>query len=459
MVAGSRRAGTPEAVSSPWTRRRDRVTVGVIVVLVAAAAVLVWAGSDSRATSQAVAGGTGEPLRVPKAPPERLTELWRAASSATPEPVAAGRTVVTGDGGTVAGRNALTGQRRWFYQRDLRLCTVSGAWSSVLAVYRKTAGCSEVTKLETATGRRIAQRNGDAELGTRLIGDGTHVVTTGRRLLNVWAENLIRAMEYGTLPAPVEPGRQLRPGCTATSTSSGQNVETSTPPSMSLRCASPPEQQPRAGCRFASTAISAGKIAVVERCAGDRSEWLTVIGTTNEVDGENKSDQPKVLFSVELPGVDAKVVAVARSNQPRAAVVLPHTKQLLIYGEKKGKLLNQYGLDLPSEDLLARQAGGTPVLSRGRSSLLWFTGSATMALDDQTLRPRWTLPQTRGSSVLWAGEMLLPIDGGLAVVDEGTGKPSRTLAVDRRGYTGPVRLGYVGQVLLEQRGGTLVALR
>ncbi|MGH3431536.1 MAG: Rv3212 family protein, partial [Thermocrispum sp.] len=407
--------------------------------------------------STAAAGG--EPLDVPRQPPERLTQLWRAASPATPEPVGHGSTVVTGEGGTVTGRDAQTGKQRWFYRRDLPLCTVGSAWSAALAVYRKSAGCSEVAKFDPATGRLEAQRNGDAELGTRLISDGSHVLTTGRKLLNVWGEDLIRAMEYGSVPAPVEPNRQLRPGCTTTTTTSSSTgqVETATPESLSLRCITPPGRQPRTGCTFGSTAMAAGKIAVVERCPGDRSEWLTVIGTTNEQDGENKSDQPKVLLSVQLPGEDARVVGVARTTKPRAAVVLPHTRQLLIYGQRD-KLVSQFGLDLPREDLLAEPPGRTPQITRGTSSILWFTGSATLAMDDQTLRPRWTLPGTRGSGVLWAGSTLMPIDGGLAVIDEKTGEPSRTLAVDRRGYTGPVQLDYVGPVLLEQRGETLVAL-
>jgi len=443
-------------VKSPWTRPRDRVIAGLIVLAVLAVGALVWVSSDRAATGHATAAAPGEPLKVPPTPPERLTEAWRAASPATPEPVAGGSTVVTGDGGTVTGRDALTGRQRWFYQRDVDLCTVGSAWSSVLAVYRRSAGCSEVTKLDTGTGRRKAQRNGDAEHGTRLIGDGSHVVTTGKRLLNVWGEDLIRSMEYGSLPAPVEPNRQLRPGCAPTASSTGESSEATT--TTAPRCTAPPGQQPREGCTFSSVAVAAGKIAVVERCPGDAAEWLTVFGTTHNDNGESKLDTPKVLLSTELPGVGAQVVAVARGPLPQVAVALGHTKQLMIYGPK-GKLVKQYGLDLPSDDLLRELPGRTPQITRGTSSIYWFTGSSTMALDDQTLEPRWTLPNTRGSGVLWAGTTLMPIDGGLAVVDEKTGEASRTIAVDRGGYDGPVQLGYVGPILLEQRGPTLVALR
>lgn len=411
-------------MSSPWTRPRDRLIAALLAVLVIAAGLLVWFTSDSRNTHTATAGPPGRTLDGPETPPEQLREIWRAASADTPEPVADGVSVVTGNGGTVTGRDALTGRQRWFYRRDLDLCTVSLAWSNVLAAYRKSSGCSEVSKLDINTGRRLAQRNGDAELGTRLINDGSHVVTTGARLLNVWSQDLIRSMEYGKIPAPVEPGRQ-----------------------------------PRRGCTYSSAAVASGKIAVVEQgCPGDQADRLTVIGTTHDDDGESKSDKPHQLLSKELPGVGARVIAVANDENPLVAVVLGHTKQLLIYGPK-GKLRKQYALDLPEADLVGKLPGRTAAVTRTGSTLFWYTGSATIALDDATLAPRWTLPRTLGPGAMFGGRLLMPIEGGLAVLDQRTGKPERTIAVDRGDYRGPVRISSVGPVLLEQRGTALVALR
>lgn len=453
-----REPGRRAGARSPWTRPRDRIVTAVVVAVVVVVGALVWAQSDSRATSRSTAAREQTELPEPKEPPGQLRELWRAPSPKTILPVAHGATVVTGEGGKVTGRDAETGEQVWHYERDLPLCTVGEAWSSALAVYRKSSGCSEVSRLDLATGRLQAQRNGDAELGTRLLSDGTHVLATGRKLLNVWSRDLIRTMEYGRVPAPVEPDRQHRPGCSATSSPSKGQVETSTPPSQERRCLADTGVPPRSDCALNSMALLAGKIAITERCAGDRSDWLTVIGTTNEQDGENRSDEPKVLLSAELPGADARVVAVARDEEPRAAVVLPHTRQLLIYA-KPGKLVNQYSLTMPTEELLDAHVDGTPQLTHGPSSVLWSSGSATLAMDAETLRPRWTLPNTRGTGMQWADSMVVPIDGGIAVIDEETGESSRTVAIDRSGYEGPVRLSHVGPVLLEQRGDTLVALR
>ncbi len=123
-------------------------------------------------------------------------EPGHAASRSTVGPA-----VVTGNGGEVAGRDPVSGKVRWRYTRDLPLCTLAAAWSMAVAVYEKTdnllpagdpraaGGCSEVTALDPATGKRGkqpqpgeerdkpdgGQRNSDAELGTRLLFDGSYV--------------------------------------------------------------------------------------------------------------------------------------------------------------------------------------------------------------------------------------------------------------------------------------------
>lgn len=409
-------------MSSPWTRRRDKVIAAVIAVAVVGAGLLVWVTSDSAATDSSTARPPAHTLEAPDDVPETLTEAWRARSAASPEPVGEGATVVTGNDGTVTGHDALTGERRWHYRRDLELCTVGQAWASALAVYRNGSGCSEVTKLDPGTGRRTGQRNGDAQLGTRLLKDDSHVVTTGKTLLNVWSQDLIRVMEYGDVPAPVNPGKQPRPGCA-----------------------------------YGSTATASGKIAVIERC-GRGKERLTVLNTTHHDDGESKSDEPDVLFSQELPGKGARAIAIGGGKDFRAAVAIESTKQLMVYGQK-GKLRAQYALELPADDLSGDPEGGSVTTSRTASDVYWFTGSATIALDESDLAPRWTLRGTLGPVAMFAGKMLMPIAGGLAVIDEDTGKAQRTIRVDRGDYAGLVQLGSVGPVLLEQRADTLVALR
>lgn len=390
----------------------------------AVVAAVWWSGSDSRATHATMAKSPAAAPAAPSAVPQAFRELWRAPSSATPSPVAEGATVITAQDGAVIARDPETGAERWHYRRDLELCTVSGAWSKAVAVYRKDIGCSEVTQLDANTGRRTAQRNGDAELRTQLLTDGSHLVTTGTKLINVWSHDLVRTMEFGAVPAPVQP-----------------------------------EKQPRTGCVFGSIAVADGRIGVIERCPKDRTDRLTVIRTTNQTDGETRADEPKELFTTLLPERDARVVALSDGEDKDAItlVAFGQSKQLSTYGPKGDKRAS-FPLNLPARDLAGDPDGGVAITTRTGTGVYWFTGTSTIALTN-ALEPRWAVPGTIGPGVSYAGKLLLPVRDGLAVVDERDGKWERTVPVDRGEHAGLVRLNALGPVLLEQRGHTVVALR
>ncbi|MFD5250626.1 hypothetical protein ACFWIW_39175 [Amycolatopsis sp. NPDC058340] len=408
--------GGKRARLSPWNRKRDRVIAAAIVVVVAVTGVVIGVNSDNAATVAQVA--TTLPPGLPPAPaqvPGSLSELWQAPSSSTPVPIGEANSVVTADKGEVLGRDPYTGEVRWRYSRDLELCTVALAGIKVDAVYRKDTGCSEVTQLDAGTGRRTAQRNGDAELGTRLVVDGSHVTTTGRKLLNTWRDDLVKSMEYGQVPAIVNPNKQ-----------------------------------PRTGCTYGTVAASAGKIGVIERCPGDPADRFTVYRATND-----EADDPKVDYSTVLAGKNAKVVAMSGDL---ALIVLPEQKLLVIYGGD-GLQKSAYPLDMPEADITQDPVGGVMTTSWTAQGVYWFTGSKTMAFSRDDLTPRWTLNNSTGPGVTFGEQLVVPIQGGLAVLDETTGATIRTVGVDRRGYTGPVLLSSVGPVLLEQRGPTLVALK
>ncbi len=61
--------------------------------------------------------------------------------------------VITYDGHTVRGRDARTGEIRWFYSRsDETICSVLQQDSSTIAIYNRHGNCDEVTGFVTATG-------------------------------------------------------------------------------------------------------------------------------------------------------------------------------------------------------------------------------------------------------------------------------------------------------------------
>ncbi|MBN6036736.1 hypothetical protein [Amycolatopsis sp. 195334CR] len=402
------------ARKSPWNRGRDKAIAAGIVVAVLVAAGVVWLNSDSRATVSETAAAAPTLPEAPTEVPGTLTEVWQAPSPATPVPVAEGTTAVTGNGGEVAGRDPMTGEVRWRYARDLPLCTVAGAWSKAVAVYHKDLNCSEVTQLDPGTGKRTALRNGDSELGTQLVDDGSHVTTTGTKLLNTWRDDLVRSQEYGQVPVLTNPNKQ-----------------------------------PRTGCTYSSVAAGSGKVGVIEQCAEDPADRLTLMKATPK-----ESDQPEVSYSSVTAGRSVRLVAISGDS---TAVALPEQNLLVIY-DQDGNQRTAYPLDLPPADLTAPQGQVQPV-TKGTGGFYWFTGSKTVALARDNLSPQWTLTGTLGPAVGFAGQLVVPVPGGLAVVDESTGRTLRTIGVDRHGYTGPVRLAALGPVLLEQRGDTLAALR
>ncbi|WP_369822070.1 PQQ-binding-like beta-propeller repeat protein [Saccharomonospora sp. CUA-673] len=327
-------------------------------------------------------------------------------------------TVVTASGGEVVGRDAETGEQRWRYARDLPLCTVSSEWDRVLAVYRKSEGCSEVTQLDAATGQRTAQRNGDAERGTRLIGDGSYLTTTGDRLLNTWRDDLVRSMEFGRVYAQVNAG-----------------------------------YQPRPQCEYGTVAVAAGRVGVIERCPDDEAGGGTRFTALKAAPEE--SDQPEEEFSVSLPERDAKLVAMVPGG---AAVLLPQAGELVLYNAD-GRERMRYPLDLPRSDLDAEPDDGVMPTVRGPQNVYWYTGSRTIALSTEDLAPRWTVHNTHGAGVAYAGKYVTPIGGGLAVLDPADGRTEHTIALPRGDYRGPIELGAAGPTLLERRGDTLVALQ
>ena len=141
-----------------------------LAVVVAVVWTVLWATSPHHGTVSTPAAAA-----VPAPPdagglPAGFTEAWRAASGATPAPVVAGPVVVTGDGDAVTGRDALTGEVRWSYTRDIPLCTVGAGFPDneggrALALYRNGTWCSELTSLHPDTGTRDRQRNPDVRAG------------------------------------------------------------------------------------------------------------------------------------------------------------------------------------------------------------------------------------------------------------------------------------------------------
>ena len=89
--------------------------------------------------------------------------------------------VITGDDGSVIGRDPATGSQVWRYHRNRRPCAVLGAWrdsiDTVLSVYGNSRGCGEVTALDGDTGARTGARTSDADDAVNLAGGSGYAGT------------------------------------------------------------------------------------------------------------------------------------------------------------------------------------------------------------------------------------------------------------------------------------------
>ncbi|TCP49277.1 YD repeat-containing protein [Tamaricihabitans halophyticus] len=410
----------------PFRRRRDFVIAGALAVLTVLGGTLVWLDSDYRATTSQVANSAPDPAAVeqPDSVPPTVAEVWRAPSPGTPEPVVAGPGVVTATDNAVVGRDPLTGAQRWRYARDIPLCTVAAAGSDVIAAHRKSVAreddrCGEITALDPATGERVAQRNADTEVGTRLLFDGGHITATGKRVLYTWRQDLVQSMEYGEIPAQVNPQRQ-----------------------------------PRQGCVFGTVAVDDGRIGVVGRCPNDSGDRLSLYRATSGAD--NDDDAPVELFSV-IVGNRQHGQLVAVSDE-RSAVALPAEDALVVFDDE-GRRIAEHSLDGDTTALERDPAGRAVAARSSTTAVQWFTGSQVISLAKPDLTPQWTLDGARGLGTEFAGRTLVPVDDGIAVLDQRSGERLGTLQVDRGDYTGDVTVDSVGSVLIEQRGDTIVALR
>ncbi|SEL96513.1 Rv3212 family protein [Rhodococcus maanshanensis] len=396
--------------------RADLIAAAAIAVVVVLAAGVIWLRSDARGTTSVTAETPATPADTALSIPESVTEIWRADSASTGRPVIAGGAVVTAEGGAVIGRDRDTGAQLWSYTRDLPLCGVIGAWNSVVSVYRDGRGCGSVTELAGANGARVAQRTSDADDAVVLSEDGTYVTSRGMHRMELWRSDLVRTLEFGRVDAPVNPNTQ-----------------------------------PRSGCELLSSASSSTRLAVLERCPDEPADRLSILNPAPKDNTEPDEYGSSVLADLD-PGVTgARVLAVAGD---RTAVYLPAGPST---GARVG-VFDGAGTPVAMHPVPADVSPDSKVVKVG-SVYSWWTGSRVIALGATDFTPRWTIEGAIGPGALMAGQILVPVDGAIAVHDLSTGAEVRRIAVDRAGEQAPVTSAVVGTVLLEQRGDELVALR
>lgn len=451
-------------MTSPARRRRriDFLVAAALAVLAVAAAAIVWTTSDFRATTVVSAEATEKPSPLATAP-QSLTEIWRAATDPTLGAVVSpAGTVITADQHGLTGLDARTGVQRWSYHREtVPLCAIASGDSDgsnirgVLAVYRKNGWCSQVALLDSGTGeRRYARTSPNQGDGSLTIG-GPYAAWMGPTLIELWRDPLIRTIQYGDLPNPPQPGTV------------------------------------HDGCTFTDIATADRQFATIEHCAESGPHARLVVNYADpdsEKDGDSKGwdtfkHEPRANIDTGSPA--AVIVGITRD---RVAVLVSAPTPAVVVYEFDGTEISRKPVDIPAADIEAARGITRSVMDGDRRFTLvgdrvlslstaevkvtvtvtptsggGTTSSSTAAAtteeqDRKSLTLDWVTGPTLGLPTTVGKDLLVPTSAGLAVIDTSTGNATRTIAVDRAGYSGPVNVALSGETLVETRGGSVVAL-
>jgi hypothetical protein len=394
--------------------RADLLAAAAIAAVVIVVAAVLWWTSDARATISRPAASPVKTLAPAKTIPATFRELWTAPSPKTTTPVVAGGSVVTGNGHDVEGRDPTTGNVLWSYARDLDLCGVTWVYHYAVAVYPDSRGCGQVSTIDGQTGMRGPSRTAYADPEVTLSSDGTTVLSAGDSRLEQWRSDMVRMISYGYLDARIKPG------------SPGPDL-----------------------CGLKSAAASSSAVSVLEACPKAANLRVTLLRPAKE------EDTPDLKY-VQLPDVKdntgAKVVAVSETT---TAVYAPTPQPSVMIIDETGSTT----ANLPVPKPVSPEAAAT----RPGDLVTWWTGDAVMVFTASGMQYRYTIGPVDthvpvGPAAMMAGKLIVPVSDGLGVYDPVTGVNERYVPLQRQPVKSAVVPIVAGSTLLEQRGGTLVAL-
>jgi hypothetical protein len=477
-------------------RRIDAAVAAVIVIGLAVAALVIWHGSDLRATTL----NTAPPGAAPATPtpmtavPETLTRRWTLATDPEYGSVASPYgTVITADTHSVIAHDAVTGDEVWRYTRaGRRLCAIGSGdtttdrldtWSGVhgiMTLYAKNGYCSQVTDFDPSTGTRLYQRTSPNQEPGQLFFGKPYVGWTGSDYLELWRHDLVATIRYGNQPNPVD------------------------------------ANGPHLGCTFSDVAVTTDQLATIEHC-GDTTHlvlnWPTPSDAPDKGDKGWDANHSTPKATITLPGKNAVIVGVTAD---RVAVLVAAPSPTLAVYDSRGTQTASKPVDVAADEIEATAkagltpavrydgrrytlvghhllavspqtvtvevpvtstattastpvptggtggtggtgatgAGGAPASSVGRTS----TTTRSTRKDEQNPRLDWTADDALGLPAQVDAEVLVPTPGGLEAHNAVSGKVTRTIPVDRGGYTGRVDATTVGNIIVEARGKKVVGL-
>ncbi|WP_053072886.1 PQQ-binding-like beta-propeller repeat protein [Corynebacterium renale] len=400
-----------EVLESPAQRHRNvrlAVALGVCAVLVLAVAYFTAPIRSSSLQAHGTPSHAGETFAVT---PESLTEVWRAPAPELEgvfKPVAIGSVAVAYEDSTLRAFDT-TGNVAWEYSRTEPLCALGAAWGRVVAVYRTGVGCGDAVAINAADGTYAATRSALNAADVATVVSNDRVGTVAPERLELWRSDLVRTIEYGEVEAPQEP-----------------------------------DMQPNAQCTITSALTRSDNLAVTGHCP-DGQSWLRFMDTTPE-----DSRKPEITQEINVPE-GSTLVAISGD----AAAIWSPTEtggELLTYGDDGAPKTIPYRAPMPVS------AGLTAWTGDVQHNMTWFDGSRLCFFHPTYLGVSAVSEEAIGNPINLGSDVVVPVRGGLAVMNPDTGEVVRTIPVDRGEYSGPVGLATTGRMVVEKRGNELVAL-
>lgn len=407
--------------------RRDLIATAVIAtVVIVVAAIVLLTGSAAQSSFRTADAEQTEYGPATDAPASSQP-LWSHESAGSGPPLATKGNLVTVDPtGRLVGRDPGSGEERWSYTHEGRLCAAAYYSDSVVAAFDGASGCSDVTALSTTTQEYRSTRQSAFPDTMQLTGTWSHMLALSPQRLEIWRDDLVRTVEYGEVTVSQEP-----------------------------------DAQPRSGCTLGTADLTDKRFAVTEQCPADDSVRLTVSATVPEDTRKPEKIASEVTGAEGLWIIDVTddgVLALGNWGSEWSVEWFTSPSE------------HSTVLTLPAEPALTPSPEST---SGDGTQARWFDGATTHAFTTATGAHAWSTTGTTGPGHTWGYSpdpestsgsdwVVLPVPDGFVVSSHTTGVQSTYLpatSAERAGEKEVTGLAQVGDILYERRAGAIHAYK
>lgn len=426
----SRRIPSPERA-----RRSDHIAAAALTCGLLALSGITWLGSDAREVDHRVADSPIEAedktlassdfAKGDRQIPQQLHELWDAKTDSDDLVVGQGGVVLTSGAKATMVRGD-DGTEVWHYKAPHNLCAVATNWGKTNLFLQGPKGCGQVVALDSGTGEYRHTRDMLAADHVELFQSRDNIGMLSPTRTELLRSDAVRRVEVGDKLTVVKPNKQAYTNCTFTSALTRKDL-----------------------------------LVTAQTCPDNEKKLIRLLKTNPE-----ESDAPEKFHEYEVPanselvgvGLDRAVIYVP-GNGTRARDENDSEGSRFQVLDNAGNF-QQFPAD-PAPLLDPQQREGTLFRAQTADSahlMSWFDGARVVTFTPSTMEPAFQVGGAIGPATPMEGRLLVPTVKGIAVVDWDSGKILRTIPVDRKGYAGQVTLKLVGEVLVEKRGESVVAL-